>query len=209
MIFKDRAEAGRKLSQLLEKSPGIKRFRRNLVVVSLLRGGFIVGNVVAKKLGVNHLPLVVAKIPAPHNEELAIGALCFNMVYFEKPIIGLLNIPMPVVNAQVKIARKKFNSYIGRFSIKKQVLKSQLKNRVVILVDDGIATGSSIKAALGFIKKLRPKKIFLAVPVAPSDFKIAGINQTLILHKDLCLSSVSQFYRHFPQVEDDEIKAIQ
>ncbi|MFH0979813.1 MAG: phosphoribosyltransferase family protein [Candidatus Roizmanbacteria bacterium] len=202
MIFKDRTEAGKKLAKILSK-----KNLKNAVIISLLRGGVIVAAEIAKKLKINHFPLAVAKIPAPCQSELAIGALCFDFTYLESRIVNSLNIDKPTIRKQVNIAKVKFRSYLGRFNLKKSIYK-KIRNKIVILVDDGIATGSTVKAALLFVKSLKPKKIILASPVAPDVFENIGFDDLIIFHRDQTFSSVSQFYNSFPQVDDDEIKRL-
>lgn len=207
MIFKDRRDAGEKLSEELLKNKDLLKKRKDIIIVSLLRGGVVVGKVISKKLKVEHLALVITKIPAPYNPELAIGALCFDTVYLDKNIINLLSLDRAVTPLQIDIAREKQQLYIKRFSLKEKSY-NVLKNKTVILTDDGIATGSTIKAAHLFIKTKKPKKIILAVPVAPTDFDSRGLDKTIILHQDSFFSSVSQFYDDFPQVEDEEVKRL-
>jgi len=210
MIFKDRAQAGEKLAALLKKDYYFKRSItiNKLIVVSLLRGGIVVGNVVAKSFNAKHIPLVVTKIPAPGNFELAIGALCFETICLEGHIIKSLGLTKIEISNQIEIAREKFNSYLKRFNIKKSIFFKELKNKVVVLVDDGIATGATVKAACQFLKQYKPHKIILAVPVGPADFDSGGFDKVFILHKDPLLSAVSQFYESFPQIEDEEVKNI-
>lgn len=198
MIFKDRQEAGKKLAKIL-----YRKKIKTAVVVSLLRGGAVIGQEISKRLKILHLPLAVAKIPAPFQSELAIGAMCFDFVYLEKRIVESLNIDKPAIRNQITIAKEKFSSYLKRFNLKKSIYK-KLKNKTVVLADDGIATGSTTKAALLFIKNLGPKKVILAIPVAPIDFETLGFNETIILNRDINFSSVSQFYKDFPQVSDEE-----
>ena len=205
MLFKDRAEAGEKLVQLLSKTHLYDR--TNVLVVSLLRGGIIVGDVIAKKLSLAHLPLVVIKIPAPHQPELAIGALCFDQTYWEPSIVNSLNLTLPEKNDQRLIAKNKFADYCRRFKIQEKDYL-MIKNKAVVLVDDGIATGSTSRAARLFLKSIGAKKIILAAPVAPTDFDERGFDEVIILHKDPYLSAISQFYESFPQVEDEEVNKI-
>lgn len=208
MIFKDRRDAGRKLLVRLFQDEDIKKNTKKVVVASLLRGGIAVGDVIARGLAVKHFPLIVSKIPAPHNPELAIGAVCFDIAYLEKSIIESLQLDRPSIQNQIQIAREKFDSYRNRFDIKKTTYTRGLKNKMVILVDDGIATGSTIKAGILFIKTKKAKKVFLAVPIAPVDFTTLGVDKEFILYKDSSFGSVSQFYERFPQIEDEEVKNI-
>lgn len=204
MIFKDRAEAGKKLAEVLV----FRKNQKNIVVASLLRGGVVLGQIIARKFKADHIPLAVAKIPAPENPELAIGALCFDIVYLDSSIVSMLGLDQATIKDQIVAARKKFSGYVERFSLNEKKLGQKIKNKIVVLTDDGIATGSSIKAAALFIKSRFAKKIILAVPVAPTDFEEKGFAKVIILHKDPFLASVSQFYERFPQVEDNEVKKI-
>lgn len=208
MIFKDRTDAGRKLLVRLFEDPNIKKSKRKVVVVSLLRGGIVVGNTIAVGLQAKHLPLAVTKIPAPHNPELALGAVCFDVTYLEKNVVNSLGLTKGEIANQIDVAQEKFNSYAKRFSIKKAKYSRVFKNKLVILVDDGIATGSTVKVAILYLKIKKPKSIYLAVPVAPYDFSVVGVDKEVILHKDFGFGAVSQFYASFPQVEDDEVKKI-
>ena len=208
MIFKDRQEAGRKLLVRLFQDQGIKKNKHRVVVVSLLRGGIVVGDVIARGLNIKHFPLVVTKIPAPHSPELAIGALCFDVTYLEKTVVNSLGLEKSEIVKQIEIARKKFNSYLKRFAIKKSLYSRNLKNKIVVLTDDGIATGSTVKAAILYLKSKKAKSIILTVPVAPSDFSIVGVDKELILHKNFAFGAVSQFYERFPQIEDKEVNSI-
>ncbi|OGK24053.1 hypothetical protein A3C25_05055 [Candidatus Roizmanbacteria bacterium RIFCSPHIGHO2_02_FULL_38_11] len=208
MIFKDRQDAGRKLLVRLFEDQEIKKNKHKVVIVSLLRGGIVVGDIIAKGLQVKHLPLVVSKIPAPHNPELALGALCFDVTYLEKNVVNSLGLIKAEIVDQIGMARKKFNSYLKRFGIKESLYSRSSKNKIVILTDDGIATGSTVKAAILFLKSKKPKSIYLAIPVAPTDCSTVGIDRELILHKNFAFGAVSQFYEHFPQVEDEEVKKL-
>lgn len=205
MIFKDRIDAGEKLATSLEKFPETKK----AVVISLLRGGAILGAVISKELKIRHLPLVVTKIPAPLNPELALGAYCFNTIYLEPTIINSLEVDNKIIRKQISLAQKKFNDYLKKFNTKKADFE-QMKNKTIIVVDDGIATGATVKAAISFLQKVSPKRIILAAPVAPIGFTLGSIkiDRTIIIHWSPVFSAVSQFYKNFPVVEDKEIKKI-
>lgn len=206
MIFKDRVEAGKKLAKILLKDKQIIKEGKKLVVFSLLRGGAIVGCQIAKQLSLPHFPLVVKKIGAPGDEELAIGALCGNQYFLDNRLIKTLDLNQNQVDIQIKKAKEKQNQYIKKFIDKKRLVP--LVGKSVILVDDGIATGASIKAALKFFKKQKVKKVILAVPVAPTDFSLPGFDRVIILHKDPWLTAVSQFYQDFSQVTDNQVRKI-
>jgi len=205
IIFKDRIDAGKKLAKLILKSNFFKKIkeRKDVVVVSLLRGGFIVGAVLAKTLRFKNLALPVAKISHPQNPELAIGALCFSKIYWENNFLkGFFS--KEEFNQALKKSKQKFVSYSEQFFIEEKDFNS-LKDKVVILVDDGVATGATIKAAFLFLKEKKPKKIILAVPVAPADFRGLDFDKFFIYHKEKDFSAISQFYDNFSQVDNEEI----
>jgi predicted phosphoribosyltransferase len=197
MLFQDRLDAGNQLAGKLIN------YKNNSIVVSLLRGGAIVGAAIAKKLKTSHLLLAAVKISHPDQPELAIGALCFNKVYLDSQFTSFFD--KKTTNQQIKNAKNKFSSYLKRFHLKKSSFKN-IKNKAVILVDDGIATGATVKAGLMFLKSQSLKKIILAVPIAPADFKNPGFDEIIVLSFDPFFSAVSQFYKNFPQIEDEEIK---
>ena len=202
VIFKDREDAGKKLGTLLKKYAG-----PNTVVVSLLRGGVVVGYEVARILKCSHYPLPVAKISSPIQPELAIGALCFKEIFLDQAILKPYDFDKTAVVKQINAARKKFSSYLKRFSIKKSAFAG-LNNTVLILVDDGIATGATMKAGALFLKTISPKKIVAAAPVGPADFDETGFDEVVIYYRDPFLSAISRFYINFPQVEDEQIKEL-
>lgn len=203
MIFKDRQEAGEKLATLLQK----KKLQPAMVVVSLLRGGIIIAEILAKKLKAPHLPLVVTKIPAPQNPELAIGALCFEIIFLEQNMIDSLRLDKSDIDKQISKARGKQKDYQQRFMVNDFDYGTLLKDKTVILTDDGVATGATMKAATIYIQSKKPKQIIIAVPIAPVDFEMPEC-QIVVLHRDPFLSAVSQFYEDFPQATDEEVKKI-
>ncbi len=210
MIFKDRVDAGEKLFTQLRKSSLVNPpagGQKEIVIVSLLRGGAILGDVLSRKLKAPHLPLAVVKISAPENEELAIGALVFDVVYLEKRIIDSLFLTKQEIREQISTAKEKFSNYCKTFLLKKKTY-DMLSGKTVILVDDGVATGATMKAAALFVKGEGAKVVIVAVPVAFDELDLKGIDKVLILHKDPHLSSVSQFYAEFPQIEDAEVKKL-
>jgi len=206
MVFKDRADAGKKLAR--ELTSHFRPQEKNPVIISLLRGGVVVGDMIARELRAKHLPLAVAKISAPGSPELAIGAVCFDITYLEKDVIDSLKPSRLELIRQIQIGRMKFQSYAKKFELKKTGFEHSLPKKTAILVDDGIATGSTMRAAALFVKKQKPKKIILASPVAPDDFDTRGFDEIIILHRGVGFSSVSQFYESFPQIEDSMVKKI-
>jgi putative phosphoribosyl transferase len=203
MIFKDRHEAGLKLAAKLEKY----RAQPQTVVMGLARGGVVVAHAVAQTL---HLPLdviVIRKVGAPDQEELAIGAVDEEGDGFlNQGIIRSLNIRpeyvQKAVAQQKKIAKERAVLY------RKGKKKIDIEGKTVIVVDDGIATGASVRAALLGLKKKGAMSVVLAVPVAAADSLknlSKEVDETVCLYAPFDFMAVGQFYQKFNQTSDDEV----
>lgn len=205
MIFKDREEAGRLLAKEIKK-----RNYQSPFVLAIPRGGVVVGNVIAKELNCPLDIVVVKKIGAPGNQELAIGAVGpEETVIWNEEICKQLevssNIKYKVLSIKYKERDEKDKSLRGDKKV------PDLKDKTVILVDDGIATGATVEVAIKWIKTKNPQKIVIATPVAPPD----SIEKLRPLVDDLiCLTvesdfwAVGQFYEEFGQVDDEKVKNI-
>jgi putative phosphoribosyl transferase len=203
MIFKDRHEAGLKLAAQLEKYRALPQ----TVVMGLARGGVVVAHAVAEAL---HLPLdviVIRKIGAPGQEELAIGAVDEEgHGFMNEAIIQTLHISSDYVQKeaaeQKKIALERAALY------RKGRKKADVQGKTVIVVDDGVATGASVRAALRGLKQKGAEKIVLAVPVAaPDTLKSLSkeVSETVCLYTPSVFMAVGQFYRKFDQTSDAEV----
>lgn len=203
MIFKDRHEAGLKLAAKLEKY----RAQPQTVVVGLARGGVVVAHAVAQVL---HLPLdviVIRKVGAPDQEELAIGAVDEEGDGFlNQGIIHALNIRPEYVQKEVDQQKKVAGERAALY--RKGKKKIDIEGKTVIVVDDGIATGASVRAALLGLKKKGAKKVVLAVPVAAADSLKSlskEVSETVCLYDPSDFMAVGQFYQKFNQTSDDEV----
>ncbi len=217
MIFKDRVDAGNKLSELLLRDKFLQKHKDRVVIISLLRGGFIVGKQIAQAFGSlprnpgafwlrgGLIPLVVVKIVSPDNPELAIGALCGKTVYKNTILIDKLRVNAEQLKEQIIIAAQKQKEYLHTYKLNKIRYSLRIKNKIAILVDDGIATGASIYAAAKFISLKHPDKLILASPVAPRNFESLFFDRVCIFHVDPNLLAVSQYYEEFLQVKNKEI----
>ncbi len=206
MLFEDRVEAGEVLSLSLKKFLN-RPLLKNFVIVSILKGGYIVGEVVAKNLGVENLPLVVTKITNPRQMEMAIGAHCFGLNYLDKDLIRLIKITPFVLKRQVTLAKKKFSEYIKFIGINQSFYKKSI-DKIACLIDDGVATGASATAGLKFLRRIGFKIVVLASPIAPYDFKNPGFDSIICSHREFDFTSVSKYYNKFPQVDITEIKSL-
>lgn len=203
MIFKDRHEAGLKLAAKLEKY----RAQPQTVVMGLARGGVVVAHAVAQVL---HLPLdviVIRKVGAPDQEELAIGAVDEEGDGFlNQGIIHALNIRPEYVQKEVDRQKKIAGERAALY--RKGKKKIDIDGKTVIVVDDGIATGASVRAALLGLKKKGAKKVVLAVPVAAADSLKSlskEVNETVCLYDPSDFMAVGQFYQKFNQTTEEEV----
>lgn len=202
-VFADRKEAGIRLAeQMLDYKDD-----PNTILIALPRGGVVVGVEAAHYL---HLPLdIVAprKVGAPFNPELAIGAVTeTGEGIFSTDLIRDLGITdeylQKEINKERKVAEMRLDLYRKGWS------KRTLKGKRVILIDDGLATGSTMQAAIKTVKSEEAKEIIIAIPVAPKE-TIQKIKMSV--DKIICLSTpspfyaVGEFYEDFREVKDDEV----
>ena len=204
MQFKNRHEAGIKLAAQLKKYKN----KKDVVVLAIPRGGVEIGYELAKLLNVALDIIVTKKIGLPDDEEFAIGSVAPDKkVMLNEETIRIYNVHDDYIrNITMEIGNeieRRYKAYKGRYQLQ------NLKNKVVILTDDGIATGFTTKAAIDYIKSQKPKKLVLAVPVAPLDFTREikkEVDEFICLHSTSQFFSISQFYDSFPQLEDEEVK---
>jgi putative phosphoribosyl transferase len=203
-LFIDRREAGRRLAMALGN------YRQDgPLVLALPRGGVPVGFEVATALEAPLDVLLVRKIGAPGQPELGLGAVVDGddpQVILNDDLIRALRPPPGYIEAETQrqlaeIERRRRRYGSGRAA-------SSVEGRVVILVDDGIATGATVKAALRGLARNRPKRLVLAVPVAPRDSldELAGdCDDIVCLVTPEPFYAVGQHYRDFTQTEDTEV----
>ena len=203
MHFKDRHEAGIKLAEQLKKYKNNK----NAVVLAIPRGGVEIGYEIAKFLNVKLDIIVTKKIGLPGDEEFAIGSVGPDKkVALNEETIRIYNVTGEYISQQKmeisKEIERRYKAYRGKYELQ------NLKNKTVILTDDGIATGFTARAAITYIKSQNPKKLILAVPVAPADFAIEIKKEVelVCLHSTNLFFSISQFYESFPQLGDEAVK---
>ena len=198
MQFKNREEAGKLLSKRL-----INYKETNAVILAIPRGGVPVASIIADKL---HLPLEIElskKIGHPINPEFAIGSVTLHGVNIDKKI---KDVSEEYINEKSKKIQKELHEKFRLFMGDRQQI--DLKGKIVILVDDGIATGNTLIASIHAIKKRKPKKIVVAVPVSPKN--TALIIEDLI-DEFICLQippdfhGVGQFYEDFTQVSNEHV----
>ena len=184
-MFQDRTDAG------LQLADNLKQFKNdNVVILAIPRGGLPLGAIVAKSL---NAPLDVAlskKIGHPYNKEYAIGAVSLDdIILSDVPRINKTYIHQETEKIRQKL-RKRFNQYYKSSS------PLDLKGKIVIIVDDGVATGNTIKITAQMVNKKQPKKVIVAIPVAP--------RRAIENMKASNFHAVGQFYLEFREVSDEE-----
>lgn len=205
-MFQDREEAALKLAKKLDKKIQIK----NAIVLSLVRGGVVIGKVISTYLDLPLDILVLKKIGDPQNKELAIGVIGpKKTIAWNEDILSYLNLSEKEKNKLKKLKEKEREKQEKLLKEKKSSL--DLKDKTVILVDDGVATGATVICASKYLKKEKVKKVILAVPVISRD-TLGSIKKyfdnVFVIKKPRNFLAVGQFYRFFPQVTNDEVKAI-
>jgi putative phosphoribosyl transferase len=164
MRFRNRSEAGRLLAGALERYKG----RPDVLVLALPRGGVPVAYEVATALNAPLDVFIVRKLGVPGHEELAMGAIASGGIRtLNRSVIQQLNIPQQAIDAmaarETEEVRRRERLYRG------DKPSPAISGRTVILVDDGLATGSTMKAAIAALRRQNPAKIVVAVPTAPAD----------------------------------------
>ncbi|MEO9295317.1 MAG: phosphoribosyltransferase family protein [Nitrososphaera sp.] len=206
MRFHDRAEAG---SALAEKLDAVIGKVPAATVIGIPRGGVILAETVARKLGAGFDIVIPRKMGAPGNEELAIGAVMEDGTqYINRYMVNALRVPPAYLDEekarQVAEIQRRMAAY------RKPGLPYEIKGRTVILVDDGVATGATVIAAARWVKKQEPSKLVIAVPVAPAQTveslkHEADIVVALLAPRDF--GAVGEFYDEFAPVTDEQVVA--
>lgn len=201
MIYKDRKEGGELLAYHLEHNLAAAD-KDNLVVVGLPRGGVEVANYVAKALSCPFDFIVVKKIGHPDNPEFAAGAITQKEIFLNPEFV----LPADYLAQRAKILREQIERASAIYRQVKPPV--ELEGKVVLLIDDGIATGLTMRAAVADIKSQKPSKIFIGAPVgsAQSVRELAeDVDGVFCLYSPLIFAAVGQFYRFFNQLSDDDV----
>ncbi len=203
MIFRDRHEAGQKLSHALIKY----REDKKAIVLGLPRGGVVVAAEVAEALHLALDVMVTRKIGAPMNHELAIGATDeLGHTVLNEEIIDSLGVTQDYIDTEKVKEQKLAEDRLNRYRKNRPPLS--LKGKVVILIDDGLATGATMKAAIHSAKGRHAKKIIVAVPVAPAETieKLRKeADEIVCLDIPAFFGAVGAFYEIFDQTSDEEV----
>lgn len=207
MIFEDRCHAGKLLAENLRK---VDFDRKNAIVAAIPRGGVVIGEEISKALKIPLAVIVIKKLGAPGNSELAIGATASR----GEPVLDRWLMRDLDVNSDYlkkEIATKKKEAAARERYLGFELSPSDFAGKDVILVDDGLATGQTAKAAAKIIKKFGPERLVLAIPCAsPSTINLVkgDFDEVVCLEASEELYAVGQFYQDFRPIEDLEVREI-
>lgn len=200
-MFNNRTEAGLLLAEKLKNYSNTK----DVIVVTIPRGGLPLGYTVATQL---HAPLEIVlskKIGHPANKEYAIGAVTLNdrILSINSDTISEAYLIEETKKIR-QLLKQRQDNYYGTKTAR------SLKNKIVILVDDGVATGHTLISCIKLIKKQKPSKIIVALPVGPASVikkidDMPDVDQTICLLTPYDFYAVGQFYKEFNQVDDKEV----
>lgn len=204
LFFKNRIDAGQKLAEALEEYRG-----KDIVVFGLTRGGVPVAKEVANELSSPLEPLIIRKIGHPTNPEYAVGAISAG----GERVINKSEVESLDEDWFKEECEKQKNEAERRAQIfHKNKEPISLKGRTAIIIDDGVATGYTLQAAIKEVRKQQPEKIVVAVPVAPSDVIdeiSAQVDECIVLCvPEQFLGAVGNYYGDFHEVTFDDVLAI-
>jgi putative phosphoribosyl transferase len=204
--FRDRTDAGQRLAAALSSHAG----RPNLLVLALPRGGVPVAYEVARALRAPLDVILVRKLGVPGHEELAMGAIASGGVRIvSHDVVASLGIPEWVIAAAA--ASEEHELARREHAYRDELPSPPIAGRTVLLVDDGLATGSTMRAAAAAVRSQRPERVIVVVPVAPAETCAslrAEVDEVVCLLSPAPFISVGAFYENFSQVTDEEVRRL-
>jgi putative phosphoribosyl transferase len=209
-VFRERAEAGRRLAEHLRRKVGQAA---DVVVLGVPRGGVVVAAPVAAALGALLDVVVPRKIGAPAEPELAVGAVALaageEITVFDDELLARLRVSPGYLEAEVARERREIERREAAYREGRAPVA--VAGRTVVIVDDGIATGMTVRAAAEAVRRQAPHEVVVSAPVAPPEtareFRQLGLRLE-VLETPAPFMAVGQFYVDFQPVTDDEVRAI-
>lgn len=202
-MFKDRLDAARQLSKALKKYEG-----QNPLILAIPRGAVPMSAWIADVLHGQMDVVLVRKLRAPLQPEVAIGAVDETGRAYLSPCAATLGIDPQYVKDEIKLQMQTLKARRRQYSRIRAPIPVQ--GRVVIVVDDGLATGATMMSALKAVRQHHPQRLVCAIPVASQDAlaKIKPLADEMVcLHAPEDFMAVAQFYQQFPQVDDAQVMA--
>ena len=204
--FSDRVEAGRVLAKRLKAYAG----RSDVVVLALPRGGVPVAAEVAAELGAPLDVFVVRKLGVPYQPELAMGAIASGGVrVLNDDVIAAARITSPMLESATRIEQRELERRERAYRNGRPAVP--VKDKVAILIDDGLATGSTMRAAVEAVRRLQPSRVVVAVPLGAPEtcHGLAQIaDEVICVEMPVPFSAVGLWYEDFSQTSDDEVRAL-
>jgi predicted phosphoribosyltransferase len=202
-MYKDREDAGEQLAEAI-KNRGYK----SPIIFGLTRGGVPVAAKIASVLGIPLKGLVVRKLGVPFYPELGFGAIApLGVLVVDETIVDEVGLDHNQIQSVKSQEEKELLRRLREYQIDKEV--QDLSDATAIITDDGIATGTSMLAAVRYLRKFNPQKLVVAVPVCP---KVVGktiekeVDDFICLDKEELFFGVGEFYEDFEQVSDQEVR---
>jgi putative phosphoribosyl transferase len=203
LMFRNRVEAGIRLAEKLGKY----KDRGDALVLALPRGGVVTGYEVARSLNIPLDVLIVRKIGFPGQEELAAGAVSeTGSVVLNRDIVSAGHLADEFLRKEIDRQKQEIARRVAFFRAGRRL--AGLEGKVVILVDDGVATGATVKAAIAALKEEKIARLVLALPVGPPEaieLLRKMVDELVCLEAPLYFMAVGAHYQDFTQVTDDEV----
>jgi putative phosphoribosyl transferase len=204
--LQNREQAGELLAERLAKYAG----RDDVLILALPRGGVPIAHEIAKRLQAPMDIFVVRKLGVPGFEELAMGAIAMGGAeYIDENVVESFHISRDVIDGVVHAERSEMERREQAYRGARGPI--DVRGRVVILVDDGIATGSTIRVAIAALRRLGPARVIVATGVAPAStakMLAAEADEFVALLTPEDFRAVGQFYESFPQLSDEDVRAV-
>lgn len=216
--FVNRSAAALMLADILKARlgkihPKDKKSMMDVIILGIPRGGVSIADIIARRLAADFGIIVVKKIGHPYNREQAIGSISQDgCVYIDDKQINRLQIPQDYLEKEKSNQMDDIHRRIGLYLGSTSITYSNMKDKTVILVDDGASTGSTIIGALRCIQKFEPKHLIIAIPVVPRQIikrlqneKRVDAVEFIISPTEEQLKTISQFYQDFSPFTDEQV----
>lgn len=200
-MFHDRNEAAQRLGGKLKAYQG-----KNPLILAIPRGAVPMAKIIADKLGGELDVVLVRKLRAPNQPELAVGSVHESGWTYQSDYADLYGADARYIESEKRLQLDTLRQRRAQYTPVRPPIDPA--GRIVIVIDDGLATGATMISALHGLRASQPAKLICAVPVSPPDtlLKVAELaDEVVCLETPASFRAVGQFYRHFPQVDDEEV----